>query len=72
MSYSGTMVTVGVGEDGLQTLSSDGATLAMQQVMMGGHSEEDDDDDEEDEEDEDNDPSHSDMTRLGLETSDSL
>ncbi|XP_042573349.1 homeobox protein PKNOX1 isoform X1 [Cyprinus carpio] len=68
----GTMVTVGVGEDGLQTLSSDGATLAMQQVMMGGHSEEDDDDDEEDEEDEDNDPSHSDMTRLGLETSDSL
>ncbi len=56
-----------MGEDGLQTLSSDGATLAMQQVMMGGHSEEDDDDDEEDEEDED-----SDMTRLGLETSDSL
>lgn len=73
-SCSGTTVTVGVGEDGLQTLSSDGATLAMQQVMMGGHSEEDDDDedDEEDEEDEDNDPSHSDMTRLGLETSDSL
>lgn len=64
------MVTVGVGEDGLQTLSSDGATLAMQQVMMGGHSE--DDDDEDDEEDEENDPSHSDMTRLGLETSDSL
>lgn len=70
MSYSGTTVTVGVGEDGLQTLSSDGATLAMQQVMMGGHSE--DDDDEDDEEDEENDPSHSDMTRLGLETSDSL
>lgn len=70
LSYSGTTVTVGVGEDGLQTLSSDGATLAMQQVMMGGHSE--DDDDEDDEEDEDNDPSHSDMTRLGLETSDSL
>ncbi|XP_016327037.1 homeobox protein PKNOX1-like isoform X1 [Sinocyclocheilus anshuiensis] len=68
----GTTVTVGVGEDGLQTLSSDGATLAMQQVLMGGHSEEDDDDDEEDEEGEDNDPSHSDMTRLGLETSDSL
>lgn len=70
LSYSGTTVTVGVGEDGLQTLSSDGATLAMQQVMMGGHSE--DDDDEDDEEDEENDPSHSDMTRLGLETSDSL
>lgn len=70
LSLSGTTVTVGVGEDGLQTLSSDGATLAMQQVMMGGHSE--DDDDEDDEEDEDNDPSHSDMTRLGLETSDSL
>uniref|UniRef100_A0A673GD78 Homeobox protein PKNOX1-like n=1 Tax=Sinocyclocheilus rhinocerous TaxID=307959 RepID=A0A673GD78_9TELE len=66
----GTMVTVGVGEDGLHTLSSDGATLAMQQVMMGGHSE--DDEDEEDEEDEDDDPSHSNMTRLGLETSDSL
>lgn len=69
-SFSGTTVTVGIGEDGLQTLSSDGATLAMQQVMMGGHSE--DDDEEDDEEDEDNDPSHSDMTRLGLETSDSL
>lgn len=67
---SGTLVSVSmVGEDGLQTLSSDGATLAMQQVMMGGHSEDDEDDDEEDEEDN---LSHSDMTRLGLETSDSL
>lgn len=65
---SGTTVTVGMGEDGLQTLSSDGATLAMQQVMMGGHSE--DDDEEDDEDDDDNDPS--DMTGLGLETSDSL
>ncbi|KAK2818010.1 hypothetical protein Q7C36_021943 [Tachysurus vachellii] len=66
----GTMVSVSmVGEDGLQTLSSDGATLAMQQVMMGGHSEDDEDDNEEDEEDN---LSHSDMTRLGLETSDSL
>ncbi|KAF4075177.1 hypothetical protein AMELA_G00231620 [Ameiurus melas] len=67
----GTMVSVSMvgGEDGLQTLSSDGATLAMQQVMMGGHSEDDEDDDEEDEEDN---LSHSDMTRLGLETSDSL
>ncbi|XP_036419299.1 homeobox protein PKNOX1 [Colossoma macropomum] len=66
----GTMVAVGMvtGEDGLQTLSSDGATLAMQQVMMGGHSEDDDDDDE----DEEDNLSHSDMTRLGLETSDSL
>lgn len=65
------MVSVGMvaGEDGLQTLTSDGATLAMQQVMMGGHSEEDED--EEDEDDEDN-LSHSDMTRLALDTSDSL
>lgn len=29
--------------DGYQTLSSDGATLAMQQVMMGNHSEEETD-----------------------------
>ncbi|KAG7315847.1 hypothetical protein KOW79_020713 [Hemibagrus wyckioides] len=67
----GTMVSVSMvgGEDGLQTLSSDGATLAMQQVMMGGHSEDDEDDNEEDEEDN---LSHSDLTRLGLETSDSL
>lgn len=72
ISMLGTTVTVGVGEDGLQTLTSDGATLAMQQVMMGGHSEDDDDDEEDDEDDEDSDPSHSDMTRLGLETSDSL
>ncbi|XP_017554515.1 homeobox protein PKNOX1 isoform X1 [Pygocentrus nattereri] len=66
----GTMVAVGMvtGEDGLQTLTSDGATLAMQQVMMGGHSEDDDEDDE----DEEDNLSHSDMTRLGLETSDSL
>lgn len=71
-SFSGTTVTVGVGEDGLQTLSSDGATLAMQQVMMGGHSEDDDEEEEDDDEDEDDDPSHTDMTRLGLETSDSL
>ncbi|KAJ8246712.1 hypothetical protein GJAV_G00254560 [Gymnothorax javanicus] len=33
----GTMLTVNM--DGLQTLSSEGATLAMQQAMMGGHSE---------------------------------
>ncbi|XP_062865445.1 homeobox protein PKNOX1 [Trichomycterus rosablanca] len=63
----GTMVSVGMvaGEDGLQTLSSDGATLAMQQVMMGGHSEEDEDEDDEDEDT----LSHSDMIRLGLDTS---
>lgn len=69
--HSDTMVSVSMvrGEDGLQTLSSDGATLAMQQVMMGGHSEDDEDDEEDDEEDN---LSHSDMTRLGLETSDSL
>ncbi|XP_076838709.1 homeobox protein PKNOX1 isoform X2 [Brachyhypopomus gauderio] len=68
----GTMISVGMvtGEDGLQTLSSDGATMAMQQVMMGGHSEDDEEDDD-DEEQEDN-LSHADMGRLGLETSDSL
>lgn len=33
------MVTVGMNVDGFQALSSDGAALAMQQVMMGNHSE---------------------------------
>ncbi|TSL54360.1 Homeobox protein PKNOX1 [Bagarius yarrelli] len=44
------LVTVGMSMDGYQTLSSDGATLAMQQVMMGNHSEEETDvsDDEDD------------------------
>ncbi|XP_030635968.1 homeobox protein PKNOX1 isoform X2 [Chanos chanos] len=64
----GTMVTVGVSEDGLQTLSSDGATLAVQQVMLGTHSEDESGESNE----EDDDLSNSNMARLGLDTSDSL
>ncbi|XP_041937277.1 homeobox protein PKNOX1 isoform X3 [Alosa sapidissima] len=63
----GTMVAVG--EDGLQSLSSDGATLAVQQVMLGGHSE--DDSAESDDEDH-TDLSDANITRLGLGHSDSL
>ncbi|KAL2087375.1 hypothetical protein ACEWY4_016203 [Coilia grayii] len=60
---------VAVGEDGLQSLSSDGATLAVQQVMLGGHSE----DDSAGSDDEDHaDLSDANMTRLGLDHSDSL
>ena len=47
-----TMVTMGVSVEELQSLSSDGATLAMQQVMLGTHSEEEEDDDDEEEEEE--------------------
>ena len=46
------MVTMGMSVDELQTLTSDGATLAMQQVMMGGHSEEEEGESEEEEEEE--------------------
>ncbi|XP_067116223.1 homeobox protein PKNOX1 isoform X1 [Osmerus mordax] len=46
------MVTMGVSVEELQSLSSDGATLAMQQVMLGTHSEEEEDDDDEEEEEE--------------------
>ncbi|XP_013888027.1 homeobox protein PKNOX1 isoform X2 [Austrofundulus limnaeus] len=59
----GTMVTMNM--EGLQSLTSDGATLAVQQVMLGGHSE----DESGDSGDEDDD---ADMTRLGLDNSDSL
>ncbi|XP_062383956.1 homeobox protein PKNOX1 isoform X1 [Sardina pilchardus] len=60
---------VAVGEDGLQSLSSDGATLAVQQVMLGGHSE----DDSVGSDDEDHtDLSDANITRLGLGHSDSL
>uniref|UniRef100_A0A1A7YDK6 PBX/knotted 1 homeobox 1 n=2 Tax=Iconisemion striatum TaxID=60296 RepID=A0A1A7YDK6_9TELE len=59
----GTMVTMNM--EGLQSLTSDGATLAVQQVMLGGHSE-DESDDSGDEDDD------SDMARLGLDHSDSL
>ncbi|XP_064183845.1 homeobox protein PKNOX1.1 isoform X1 [Anguilla rostrata] len=63
----GTMVTVSM--DGLQTLSSDGATLAVQQVMIGGHSEDESGDSGEED---DGDLSASNMAELGLDTSDSL
>ncbi|CAI5670746.1 unnamed protein product [Oreochromis niloticus] len=59
----GTMVTMNV--EGLQSLTSDGATLAVQQVMLGGHSE----DESGDSGDEDND---ADMAGLGLDNSNSL
>lgn len=58
---AGTMVTMNM--EGLQSLTSDGATLAVQQVMLGGHSE----DESGDSEDED-----ADMAGLGLDNSDSL
>ncbi|KAI1899098.1 hypothetical protein AGOR_G00057990 [Albula goreensis] len=66
----GTMVTVGVTVDGLQTLSSDGATLAVQQVMMGGQSE--DDSGDSGDEDEEGHLSNTNISGLGLDTSDSL
>ncbi|XP_064832154.1 homeobox protein PKNOX1-like isoform X4 [Oncorhynchus masou masou] len=55
----GTMVTMSV--EGLQSLTSDGATLAVQQVIIGGHSE-----------DESGDSGDDEMTGLGLDNSDSL
>ncbi|XP_014030041.1 homeobox protein PKNOX1.1 isoform X3 [Salmo salar] len=57
--------TVMMSVEGLRSLSSDGATLAVQQVMMGGHSE-DESGDSGDEDDDD------DMAGLGLDNSDSL
>lgn len=59
----GTMVTMNM--EGLQSLTSDGATLAVQQVMLGGHSE----DESGDSGDEDTD---ADMAGLGLDNSNSL
>ncbi|KAL1022329.1 hypothetical protein UPYG_G00025210 [Umbra pygmaea] len=50
-----TMVAMGMSVDELQTLTSDSATLAMQQVMMGGHSEEEEGESEEEEEEEEDD-----------------
>uniref|UniRef100_A0A9J7X1R4 Pbx/knotted 1 homeobox 1.1 n=2 Tax=Cyprinus carpio TaxID=7962 RepID=A0A9J7X1R4_CYPCA len=63
----GSMVTVGMNVDGFQALSSDGAALAMQQVMMGNHSE---DESEESSNEDDADLSSADMTGLGLDVSD--
>lgn len=51
----GTMVTMSM--EGLQSLTSDGATLAVREVMLGGHSEDESGDSEEDE----------DMSGLSLE-----
>lgn len=51
----GTMVTMSM--EGLQSLTSDGATLAVREVMLGGHSEDESGDSEDDE----------DMSGLGLE-----
>jgi hypothetical protein len=48
--------------EGLQSLTSDGATLAVQQVIIGGHSEDESGDSRDDDE----------MTGLGLDNSDSL
>lgn len=59
------IVTVGMSMDGYQTLSSDGATLAMQQVMMGNNSKEDTDVSE-DEDDDDTHLSSTNMADLGL------
>nr|XP_046218131.1 homeobox protein PKNOX1-like isoform X5 [Oncorhynchus gorbuscha] len=56
----GTLVTMSV--EGLQSLTSDGATLAVQQVIIGGHSEDESGDSRDDDE----------MTGLGLDNSDSL
>ncbi|XP_066542508.1 homeobox protein PKNOX1.1 [Hoplias malabaricus] len=63
----GTMVTFGMSIDGFQTLSSDGAILAVQQVMMDNHSDEETDDSEEDD---NTHLSSAHMTTLGLGTSD--
>lgn len=60
--FAGTMVTMNM--EGLQSLTSDGATLAVQQVMLGGHSE--------DESEESGDEDDDDMAGLGLDNSDSL
>lgn len=51
----GTMVTMSM--EGLQSLTSDGATLAVREVMLGGHSEDESGDSEDDE----------DMAGLGLD-----
>ncbi|XP_057182721.1 homeobox protein PKNOX1.1 [Triplophysa rosa] len=64
----GSLVTVGMNVDGFQALSSDGATLAMQQVMMGNHSE--DESEESDNEEGDTDLSSANMTGLGLDVTD--
>ncbi|XP_078283144.1 homeobox protein PKNOX2 isoform X2 [Rhinoraja longicauda] len=72
--------------DSLQTLSSDTATLAMQQAMMAGHAgddsldgtdeeeevEEDDEEEEEEEEDDNGELQTTNVNDLGLDNSDSL
>ncbi|XP_059355637.1 homeobox protein PKNOX1.1 isoform X2 [Carassius carassius] len=63
----GSMVTVGMNVDGFQALSSDGATLSMQQVMMGNHSE---DESEESGNEDEADLSSANMPGLDLDISD--
>ncbi|XP_053352502.1 homeobox protein PKNOX1.1 isoform X1 [Clarias gariepinus] len=60
------IIAVGMSMDGYQTLSSDGATIAMQQVMMGNHSE---DESDVSEDDGDTHLSSANMTDLGLNSS---
>ncbi|XP_055361218.1 homeobox protein PKNOX1.1 isoform X3 [Betta splendens] len=59
----GTMVTMNM--EGLQSLTSDGATLAVQQVMLAGHSEDESGDSGDDDDD-------ADMAGLGLDNSNPL
>ncbi|XP_069059066.1 homeobox protein PKNOX1 isoform X2 [Pleurodeles waltl] len=72
----GTVVTiatpVNMNVDSLQSLSSDGATLAVQQVMMAGQSDDEETIDSSDEDDEDADLSTSNLTGLVLHNSDPL
>ncbi|XP_065149072.1 homeobox protein PKNOX1.1 [Paramisgurnus dabryanus] len=63
----GSMVTVGMSVDGFQALSSDSATLAMQQVLMENNSE---DETEDSEDDDDSHLSSANMTGLGLDVTD--
>lgn len=69
--------------DSLQTLSSDTATLAMQQAMMAGHAGDDsldgtdeeeieEDEEEEEEEDDNGELQTTNVNDLGLDNSDSL
>lgn len=72
----GTVVTiatpVNMNVDSLQSLSSDGATLAVQQVMMAGQSDDEETIDSSSEDDEDADLSTSNLTELVLDNSDPL
>lgn len=66
----GTMVAMV--SEGLQSLSSAGATLAVQQVMLGGHSEDESGESGGEEEEDDDDDDGGGLAGLGLEHSHSL